>query len=335
MPRIEKTFHAFGLKRPPMFVKGAMSIIRGMSEPSTTEHPPTLDPVASTRWAAWPHAESPWLNEEIGRRMEARLQWIRLQPKLWVDWAPVSGGLRIHELLRARYHQASCSVVEPTLARETLARDALQFPWWKRLLTRNALNFKEPPAGSVDMLWANMALHTTDSPQALLRHWHQLLAVDGFVMFSCLGPDTLRELDAVYQKMGWPPAHHDFTDMHDWGDMLVQAGFAEPVMDMERLNLTYESPERLLAELRSSGRNFHHQRFATLRGQGWYKKLVQALWQLASPNHEGRLVLTVEVIYGHAVKPLPKVKVTSEAVVSLKDMRGLLKTQNATHTHIK
>ena len=306
-----------------------------MSDTSNAEHPPTLDPVASARWAAWPHKQSPWLNEEIGRRMEDRLQWIRLQPTSWVDWAPVSGGLSTHQLLRTRYEQATCTVIEPTPAREARAREVLQTPWWKRLLTQKSLNFGAPTMGGSDMLWANMALHTTDVPQALLRQWHQLLAVDGFLMFSCLGPDTLRELDVIYQNLGWPPAHHDFTDMHDWGDMLVQAGFAEPVMDMERLTLTYDSPQRLLAELRSLGRNFHHQRFAALRGRGWREKLIQALWQLASPHHEGRLVLTVEVIYGHAVKPLPKIKASGETVVALQDMRGLLKARSVGNPHTK
>ena len=267
--------------------------------------------------------------------MEDRLQWIRLQPKSWVHWAPLSGGLDTHQLLRIRYDPAVCAVVEPTPTREARAREALQAPWWKRLLTQQSLIFGEPAADSADMLWANMALHTADQPQALLRQWHQLLAVDGFLMFSCLGPDTLRELDAIYQKLGWPPAHHDFTDMHDWGDMLVQAGFAEPVMDMERLTLTYDTPERLLAELRTVGRNFHHQRFAGLRGHGWYEKLIQALWQLASPDHGGRLGLTVEVIYGHAVKPIPKIRMTGETVVALKDMRGLLKANPAVSNYIK
>ncbi len=81
------------------------------SEPSHAARPPSIDPVASARWAAWPHAASPWLNEEIGRRMEDRLQWIRLQPKSLVDWAPDSGGLQTHAKLRARYPQAQCSVV--------------------------------------------------------------------------------------------------------------------------------------------------------------------------------------------------------------------------------
>jgi malonyl-CoA O-methyltransferase len=174
------------------------------------------------------------------------------------------------------------------------------------------------------MLWANMALHTADNPQALLQKWHQLLAVDGFLMFSCLGPDTLRELNQVYESKGWPPACHAFTDMHDWGDMLVQAGFAEPVMDMERLTLTYDSPERLLAEFRALGRNLHLHRFAGLRGKRWRKQLETALLSLAQATPDGRLALTVEVIYGHALKPLPRLKMTGESSVSLQDMRTLL-----------
>jgi malonyl-CoA O-methyltransferase len=295
-----------------------------MSDISSAERPPTLDPVACARWATWPHASSPWLNEEIGRRMEDRLQWIRLLPKLWVDWAPVSGGLHTHGKLRARYPQAHCHVVETSPSRESLARQAVQAPWWKRWFTSQALTFAMPAAGSADMLWANMALHTSDDPQALLQKWHQLLAVDGFLMFSCLGPDTLRELNEVYQNRGWPPACHAFTDMHDWGDMLVQAGFAEPVMDMERITLTYANADSLLAEFRALGRNLHRERFAGLRGQQWLRQLKTALLSLAKPEQDGRLTVTVEVIYGHALKPLPRLKVQGESTVTLQDMRTLL-----------
>lgn len=297
---------------------------RRMSESSGTERPPTLDPVASARWGAWPHASSPWLNEEIGRRMEDRLQWIRMSPKSWVDWAPVSGGLQTHAKLRTRYNQAQCHVVETTPQRELLARRALQASWWKRWLPNHALSFGAPEASSADMLWANMVLHNSDRPQGLLQQWHQLLAVDGFLMFSCLGPDTLRELAEVYLSKAWPPATHAFTDMHDWGDMLVQAGFAEPVMDMERITLTYADADSLLAECRLLGRNLHRERFAGLRGKQWLAQLKAALLSLAKPEQDGRLTLTIEVIYGHALKPVPRLKVQRESTVSLQDMRALL-----------
>lgn len=295
-----------------------------MTDPLSSNAPPTLDGIASARWSNWPHDSSPWLNEEIGRRMQERLGWIRLQPQVWIDWWPISGGLVAHRQVQARYAQARCVVVESTPARMALAKQALDIPWWRRWLKPQGLSFGQPQAGSANMVWANMALHLSVEPQALLQQWYQALAVDGFLMFSCLGPDTLQELHAIYQQKGWTPPSHAFTDMHDWGDMLVTAGFAEPVMDMERLTLTYANPQALLVELRALGRNLHRERFAGLRGRRWRAELEQALLSLAKSESDGRLSLTVEVIYGHALKPLPRPKMAEQSSVSLQDMRTML-----------
>ena len=143
-------------------------------------------------------------------------------------------------------------------------------------------------------------------------------------MFSCLGPDTAIELRVLYEDLGWPAAGHDLTDMHDWGDMLVQAGFAEPVMDMERITLTYETPARLLQELRGLGRNLHLARFAGLRGRQWRARLESELVQRLKFGPDERLSLTFEVIYGHALKPQPKIKVSAMSSVSVRDMRSML-----------
>jgi malonyl-CoA O-methyltransferase len=186
------------------------------------------------------------------------------------------------------------------------------------------MRFEPAPSASVDMLWANMALHEADDPQALLAEWHRALKVGGFLMFSCLGPDTAIELRGLYQQLGWPPAGHDLTDMHDWGDMLVQAGFAEPVMDMERITLTFATPVSLLQELGELGRNFHPARFAGLRGRQWRVALENALAKHLKTDPDGRLSLTFEVIYGHALKPQPKIKVSAMSSVSVRDMRSLL-----------
>jgi len=286
------------------------------------ERPPSIDPVAAARWRQAAPARSPWLHEEVGRRMAERLQWIRLQPATWADWEPVRGGIHAHRLVAQRYARAQCWILEREPVHAAAARRELAPPWWR--LDAPAVRFEPPPEGGVHMLWANMGLHMAADPQALIAQWHRLLAVDGFLMFSCLGPDTLRELRRLYARLGWPPPAHEFTDMHDWGDMLVHAGFAEPVMDMERITLTWESPQRLAAELRELGANLHRGRFPALRGRGWRRAWDDALAQ-ALRGPDGRLALTFEIVYGHALKPVPRVRMAGESAVSAQDMRALLR----------
>ena len=293
----------------------------------SSERPPTIDPVAAARWHAAAPATSPWLHEEVARRMEDRLQWIRQAPASWCHWDPVRAGLQAHALVSARYPQARCQVYETSAHCEPVARQALGKPWWNPARwAAGAVQMGPPADASVQMLWSNMALHMAADPQDLIGRWHRALAVDGYLMFSCLGPDTLRELHGVYAAMGWPPAGHAFTDMHDWGDMLVHAGFAEPVMDMERITLTFATPERLVQELRELGANLHPDRFPSLRGRRWRDKLYQVLSErLADPGQKGQLALTFEIIYGHAFKPAPRVRVSSSSAVSLQDMRAMLR----------
>jgi malonyl-CoA O-methyltransferase len=288
-----------------------------------SDRPPTLEPAAAARWERVAPAASPWLHEEVGRRMAERLQWIVRTPEAWADWEPVRGGLEAHEQVAQRYPKARCHVVEPQPARAAIARERLAPPWWRRMVGAN-VEFGPPPPGGVQMLWSNMLLHTQAEPQALLREWHQALAIDGFLMFSCLGPDTVRELRPVFAALGWPPAGQEFTDMHDWGDMLVHGGFAEPVMDMERIQLGFDTPQRLLQELRELGRNLHPGRFPALRGRGWRRELEAALdRELRGPD--GKLTLTFEIIYGHALKPLPRARVGEQTSVPVDDLRAMLR----------
>jgi malonyl-CoA O-methyltransferase len=294
----------------------------------STALPPTIDPVAAARWQAQAPAASPWLHEEVARRMQDRLQWMAKPPQSWLDWEPVRGGLQAHALVAQRYPQAQSWVHEPQAQRAEAAHKALGKAWWSmERWAGKQPRFGMPPAGQeVDMLWANMQLHMAADPLALLAQWHKALAVDGFVMFSCLGPDTAHELRDAYQRAGWPAAGHSFTDMHDWGDMLVQSGFAEPVMDMERITLTFASPERLLQELRELGCNLHPQRFAGLRGRQWRLDLHQLLdGALRLQEQDGQLALTFEVVYGHAYKPAPRVRAAGESSVPLDDMRAMLR----------
>ena len=242
----------------------------------------------------------PWLHNEVARRMAQRLALIRHPVAHWVHWAPRSGGLASQDVLEGIFPKANSTVVQTQATDLIWASQALKRPWWRRWLGPQR-RFGMQAGDSADMVWSNMGLHMQARPVLEMQRWAHSLKDDGFVMFSCLGPDTLRELRSAYESVGWAAPAHEFTDMHDWGDMLVQAGFAEPVMDMERMTLTYESPERLLSELRELGRNFSVHRFGGLRGRGWLAQMKSVLETLAQPDHGGRLVLTFEIIYTFGV----------------------------------
>ncbi|PUE08100.1 biotin synthase [Limnohabitans sp. T6-20] len=295
---------------------------------SAPERPPSLDPVAAARWAAHPAGmASPWLHEEVASRMLDRLDFIKQQPHQWVHWEPLRGGLQAHEALRQRYPKAQVWLSSDQPQQALRAKSLVQARWWQvARWMEPRIRVGSPPEGQAQMLWANMLLHTSAHPQHLLKTWHQALAVDGFLMFSCLGPDTLRELRSAYAQRGWPEPAHEFTDMHDWGDMLMEAGFAEPVMDMERITLTYETPERMLAELRELGRNLHVQRFAGWRGRRWRAQLLELLMTLARPEEGGRLSLSFEIVYGHALKPQPRARLSAHTEIGLDQMRQMLRT---------
>lgn len=280
-------------------------------------------------------ARPPWLHQEVARRLAAKLAPINLKPSSWMDWSAYLGGGA--DLVRARYPDARRWIVEPVGAladrsRSELAHEAA--PSWRSLWRRAAPRVWTPqdlslgpwqPDG-VHMLWANMTLHASIDLPTLMRVWWQQMAVDGFLMCSGLGPDTAKELRALYRAMDWGMPTIEFIDMHDLGDALVKAGFADPVMDMERLTLTWASPEAMLQELREWGGNVAAGRFAGCRTRRWREHLLSAMSErLRGPD--GRLSLTVELVYGHAIKPAPRLMVAPETRVALDDMRRMIRRQ--------
>jgi malonyl-CoA O-methyltransferase len=106
-------------------------------------------------------------------------------------------------------------------------------------------------AGSVGLVWSNLMLHWLDDPLPALRELHRVLEVGGLLTFAMLGPDTLKELRTAHGATG--DTLRRFPDMHDMGDMLVAAGFADPVMDMEMITFDYRRPRQLLADQRHLG----------------------------------------------------------------------------------
>jgi malonyl-CoA O-methyltransferase len=170
-------------------------------------------------------------------------------------------------------------------------------------------------ASSMDMLWSNLALHWHPQPHRVMREWARVLRADGLLMFSAFGPDTFAELRMAYAKAGLGPAVLPFVDLHDYGDMMIEAGFADPVMDMEKLNITYSSSDELLADVRAFGGNPLVERKPGLTGRAAFAALKRGLDEQKAAD--GRISLSVEVVYGHAFRSLPKKNLAGESIVHL------------------
>ena len=254
-----------------------------------------VDPIAAGRWQQQRPSSSPWLHEEVAQRMLQRLDIIKLQPANWAHWQAEQGGLQAHEALRQRYPQAR----------------AWHMPGQEL-----------PPQSSMGLFWANMVLDKAPDPRAMLTQWQQVLAPEGFVMFSVPGPGSLQQLRALYQEKGWAPPCQAFADLHDWGDLVQQAGFADVVMDTELITLTFASPQRLLQELRELGRNLSPARSRATRARGWLHAWYEAVQTLVQPD--GQLHLTFEIIYGHAVRGAQSHNDAGEATIDLAHMRRML-----------
>ena len=267
----------------------------------------------------------PWLHGEVARRMAERLAAIRLPPQRVLDWGAFLGAS--HAVLTRAYPKAQRFALEPDAARRARAAAERARPWWspQRWLGTPpvVIDGDEPAAGGADLLWANMHLHAVADPQALMRRWHRALAVDGFLMFSSLGPGSLLPLRDLYAAASWPPPFAPFVDMHDLGDMLVAAGFAGPVMDQETITLTWASADALLAELRGLGGNADPRRSAGLRTPAWRRRLLAAL--AARCDASGRVSLAFELVYGHAFRPPAQARVAAETAVPLDDMRAMMR----------
>jgi len=265
-------------------------------------------------------ADSPWLHQEAASRMAERLSFIKRQPAVVLDWspdAPQPSSPLVKASPQARVLQVR--EVEPGVVPAS---------WWRRLAGLNARERWMSPAAAAgiqaQMIWSNMGLHLEPDALAVMRQWRAAMADDSFVMFTTLGPGSLPSLRTLYAEYGWGEPHAPFTDMHDLGDMLVEAGFADPVMDQELLTLHYASAEALLKELREMGMNLSPGRFAGLRSRAWLTALKLALSRQADAN--GRISLQVELVYGHAFRAADRgPTLSADTRIPLDDMKLMLR----------
>ena len=247
---------------------------------------PEIDAAAARRAferAARSYAGASRLEAEVGDRMLERLEYLKVAPRRILDAG--SGPSREARALLSRYGSPQFVSLDYSLA--MLRSGRARFLEKKNFVCAD-LSRLPLAGGSIDFAWSNMALHWTE-PLAALRELQRVLAPEGLLMFSTLGPDSLKELRAA----AGAARVHEFIDMHDLGDMLLEAGFSAPVMDMEMLTMSYERGDALLADLRSGGQtNRRRDRPRGLGSPRWRDKMRSALGRAAS----------FEVIYGHAWK---------------------------------
>jgi malonyl-CoA O-methyltransferase len=270
------------------------------------------------------------LQREVGARMAERLGIIKLTPGAILD-AGCGTGEALGEL-RTRYPAAQIFGLDlawnMTLAarRRTTPDLAGERSLLARLLGARAAATVPTPrmvcgditqlplkAGCVDLVWSNLALQWVDAPPQAFAEFHRVLNVGGLLSFTTFGPDTLRELRAAFAAVDAATHVNRFVDMHDLGDMLVETGFADPVMDMEMMTLTYADATALMRELKALGaHNVTASRPRGMMGRQRWHRMQDALDAF---RREGRLPASFEVIYGHAWKPAPRVVPDGRAIV--------------------
>jgi malonyl-CoA O-methyltransferase len=274
---------------------------------------------------------SNFLRREIASRMHERLQLVKIAPQRVLD-AGCGAGADLG-LLQKDYPAAQVIGLDAAPAMAAAARGQAAAPALRslnqmlsRLLPAKAgvgmrapdvlaADFGNLPFGpnSLDLVWSNLALHWHPQPDRVFAEWRRVLRIDGLLMFSNFGPDTLRELRTAFAAIDEHPHVLPFVDMHDFGDQLVEAGFSTPVMDMEVIKVTYDKAEALLADVRALGGNPLATRTRGLRGRAAQARLLAALEQ--GRDASGKLVLSFEVIYGHAFRPAPRATAAGEAIV--------------------
>lgn len=235
------------------------------------------------------------LQHEVRRELLSRLDVVRLAPAVVVD---VGSGTGLGTLaLERRFPNAK--VIALDAAHGMLLAVRARRRWWRRVpCLRGDATALPLASASVDLVFSNLMLQWCPDPQAVFAEFHRVLRPGGLLHFTTFGPDTLCELRRAFATADGLPHVNAFADMHELGDGLVRAGFAEPVMDVDRHVHRYTDAVGLMHDLKAIGaHNVASGRSRGLMGRGRWRT-VQTAYE--RERHDGLLPATWEVVYGHA-----------------------------------
>ena len=241
------------------------------------------------------------LQYEIGDRLIERLDYVRLQPARILDLGAGTGFFSAALLKRYRKADIVALDVAENMLRQVQGRGG----WFRKprcvCADAETLPFADD---SFQLIFSNLMLQWSVDLEQTFMELRRVLAPGGLLMFTTFGPDTLMELRASWEKVDGFTHVNTFIDMHDVGDSLVSTRWAEPVMDSERITVTYRQLGTLMQDLKQIGaHNVTHGRPAGLTGRQRMQQLAEAYEEF---REDGVLPASYEVVYGHAWSPVNK-----------------------------
>lgn len=241
--------------------------------------------------AAESYDEAAVWQREVADRMLDRLELVRLNPQVILDIGARTGYTT--QLLTQRFPKAE--IIACDWAENLLQKTRENVP---TALTLCAEPDKIPlPAAAADMIVSNLTWHWLNQPAACFKEWRRLLKPNGLLLFTTCGPDTLYELRSSFAATDEQPHVHLFLDMHDIGDMLLAAQFADPVMQAEHIYFNYSSLDALWRDLRGAGVvNSLINRRRTLTGKNRWQRMLNEYKNFSSLADGWSA--TIEVVYG-------------------------------------
>ena len=258
------------------------------------------------------YSQAAGVQAELRTRLLKRLDLVKIQPECVLDLGAATG--QSTRALKRRYPKAHviAADVSERMLKEAQREQQLLRRFTRVAMDANALALKN---ASVDLAFSNLMLAWCNHPDQVFRETARVLRPEGLFMFTSLGPDTLREVREGFRAVDSRTHVHRFIDMHDLGDALMRTGFAEPVMDTERLTITFGSASALFRELKATGAtNSTQGRARSLQGRATLRAVGA---NLESRSASAGIAVTVEVVYGHAWRAQPKAARSGEFVIPL------------------